>query len=96
MTTPLANNIDWSGHLEDYLCSVAERAECYAWVHRKAEQFFTNDRAVRLDMAIIPLSTLAGVSSVGSGSLFPGNERTASVIIGAVSILVSILSTISS
>lgn len=95
MTTPLPDTIDWSGHLEDQFCSVAEKAECYAWNHKRAEAFFTN-RAVKLDLPVIILSTLAGVSSVGSGSLFPNNEKTAAVAIGGVSIVVSILSTISS
>lgn len=50
-------------------------------------------RKTFIDLPVIVLSALTGFLSVGSTTLFAGNEMTASVSLGAVSLFVSILNT---
>jgi len=82
----------WHSPLELYFASVAEKANCLSWCHKKAEQLYANRRTL-IDLPVIVLSALTGFLSVGSTTLFAGNEMTASVCLGAVSLFVSILNT---
>jgi len=84
--------ISWHHSLEEYFASVAEKANCLSWCHKKAEQMYAN-RKTFIDLPVIVLSAVTGFMSVGSTTLFAGNESTASVALGAVSLFVSILNT---
>ena len=82
--------IEWNAALEELLCNEAEKCSGLAWLHGRSELYYSKQNN-RLQIPIIILSTVVGAASVGSGSLFPGNAGIASVSLGAVSILVSIL-----
>jgi len=82
--------IEWNHALEQLLCEEAEKCAGLAWLHGKSELYYTIQHN-RLQIPMIVLSTLVGAASVGSGSLFPGNAGAASISLGAVSIVVSIL-----
>jgi hypothetical protein len=85
--------ISWTPLLEQYFASVAERSHCYSWLHTKAEAH-TSLRKTALSIPVIVLSGVIGFLSVGSTALFEGNEKTASVSLGMMSLFVSILQTV--
>lgn len=87
--------IEWNDALEKLLCEEAEKCMGMAWMHNKSEMFFSNKNNW-LQIPIIIISTVTGAVSVGSSSLFEGNEKSASVALGGASILVSILGLINS
>jgi|APCry1669189034_1035192.scaffolds.fasta_scaffold88387_1 hypothetical protein len=87
--------IEWNDALEKLLCEEAEKCMGMAWMHNKSEIYFSNKNNW-LQIPIIIISTITGAASVGSSSLFPGNEQIASVALGGASIIVSILGLINS
>lgn len=88
-------NIHWSEPLETLIAAEGERCRGYAFIHQKAEGFFSK-RNNYIAIPVIVLSTLSGTASVGSSSLFQGETHISSIVIGLVSIGVGILNTISS
>jgi hypothetical protein len=90
----LTTTIHWNHRLEEYFCHTGEKAHCYSWLHKKAEELYSN-RTVVIDLPVIILSTLNGAVSVGSDSLFGGSQF-ASIGVGIVALLTAILSTIGS
>ena len=82
--------IEWHEALEKLLCAEAEKCAGLAWLHGKSEIYYGIQHN-RLQIPVIILSTIIGAASVGQSSLFPGNTGVASVCLGAISILVSIL-----
>ena len=87
---PKQHEIEWNVALEELLCNEAEKCSGLAWLHTKSELFYAKQHN-RLQIPMIVLSTIVGAASVGSETLFPNNSGSASVCLGAVSILVSIL-----
>lgn len=85
--------INWNDQLELILSQEGERALCYSWLHSKSQaRFSTLDTNIALP--VIVLSTLAGTGSIASPSLF-GASQTAGIIIGAISLSVGVMNTIS-
>jgi hypothetical protein len=82
--------IEWNNALEELLCNEAEKCQGLAWLHSHAEIEYSKQNN-RLQIPIIILSTIVGAASVGSSSLFPGNAEAASIGLGGISIVVSIL-----
>ena len=87
--------IVWNDALEELFCEEAEKCAGLAWLHSHSEVVYTIKNN-RLQIPIIVLSTITGAASVGSGSLFPGQAGVASIVLGGVSLLVSILGLINS
>ncbi len=88
------NTILWQHRLEEYFADTGEKSHCYSWLHKKAEEYYSN-RTVIIDLPVIILSTLNGAVSVGSDSLFGGSAYS-SIGVGLVALLTAILSTIGS
>lgn len=87
--------VAWSDQLEDHFAETAEKCQGYAWLHKKSEAVFSKKRS-NIDLPVIVLSTVAGTLSIGSGSIFgEGNEQTAGMGIGLLSLLVGVLNTVS-
>lgn len=75
---------------ERLIKKIGEQSLCYSILHRESQSYYgylTHFTAI----PVIVLSTVAG-----SGSFIFGGERTASMAIGAISILVGILQTLAS
>ena len=88
------HDITWNHELEKLLADEGEKALGSAWIHGQAEGYY----AARNQWITIPcviLSTLSGSASIGSQTMF-SDAKTASLAIGAVSILVGILQTLGS
>ena len=87
------HQISWTPLLEHYFASVAEQSHCYSWLHNKAEAY-NSFRRTTLSIPVIVLSGVIGFLSVGTTTLFEGNEKSASVSLGMMSLFVSILQTL--
>lgn len=90
----IMSEINWNVKLEEYFASTGEKANCFTWLHKKAEEFYSAS-SIWIDLPVIILGVLNGATSIGSQSLF-GDSQYASVGIGAVALLTSILNTIGS
>lgn len=84
--------ITWNEKLEEYFTSTGEKAHCLGWLHKKSEAAYSK-RTTFIDLPVIVLSTLIGATSIGSKSLF-GESPMAPIILGIISIFVSILNTV--
>jgi hypothetical protein len=85
--------IHWSSQLEDLIAKEGEKCRGLAWLHQQAEAVSAT-RNNYIQLPVIVLSTLAGVGSTASSSLFEGYEKLSSIVIGLVSIGVGILNTL--
>ena len=86
-------NVSWSSALEDYFASTGEKSHCLSYLHKRSEMLYSQ-RRTWIDLPVIVLSSAVGFLSVGSTSMFQGNEMAASVGLGVGSLLVSILQTV--
>lgn len=90
----LTQLISWNHRLEEYFAHTGEKAHCYSWLHKKAEEQYSA-RTVFIDLPVIILGTLNGAVSVGSDTLFGGSQWS-SIGVGIVALLTAILSTVGS
>jgi len=91
----LAMNIHWTVTLEEYFARTGEKANCLSWVHKRSEQIF-NRQKTYIDLPVAIGSAVTGFISVGSTTMFAGQQQISSIAIGAASLAVSILNTIGS
>jgi hypothetical protein len=95
MSEEISKNIAWNSQLETYFCSTAERSHGLAWLHSKCEALYSKRRTF-IDLPVIVFSGVLGFLSVGSSSMFVGQENISSVAVGIGSLFVSVLNTIGS
>ena len=88
----LAEKISWTPIIEKYFSETAERAGCLAWLHQRSEGYYTKTKKW-IDLPAIILSSVIGFGSVGSSSMFENNTKIASIILGVMSLFVSVLQT---
>jgi hypothetical protein len=88
----LNENITWTPYLTSYFSETGERAACLNWLHQRAESHY-NKRRIVVEWPAIVLSGIIGFGSVGSSTLFSGQQEQASMILGLMSLFVSILQT---
>ncbi len=87
-------DIKWNSRLEEYFCESGEKCQSLSWLHKRAEEVFSQ-KAVFIELPVIILSTLNGAVSVGSTTMF-GASDFASIGVGCVALLTAILGTIGS
>jgi hypothetical protein len=92
MADPELENISWTVYLTSYFSETGERAACLNWLHQRAESHY-NKRRIVVEWPAIVLSGIIGFGSVGSSTLFAGQQEQASLILGLMSLFVSILQT---
>jgi hypothetical protein len=88
--------IHWSTQLEDLIAQEGEKCRGLAWIHQKAEAL-AGKKNNYIQIPAILFSTLAGVGSVGSSSLFGETDTAravAPIVIGFVSLSVGVLNTL--
>jgi hypothetical protein len=88
------HDITWNRELEKLLAEEGEKALGSSWIHNQCEAFYSS-RNQFITIPCVVLSTLSGSASIGSQTMFQ-DAKTASLAIGAVSILVGILQTLGS
>jgi len=89
------NNLSWSNELEDYIKTTGEQARALAWLHKKCEHKFTYLRNW-IELPVIVLSAVVGFCSVGSSTIFYGKVELSSILLGCISLFVSVLNTVNS
>jgi hypothetical protein len=85
--------VRWNSQIERIIAEQGERALCYAWLHTHAEKMYTHYYNY-IAIPTIVLSTIAGTASIGSQTLFR-DAAASSIGIGAISLTVGILNTVS-
>ena len=94
MDTVGGHTITWNRELERLLAEEGEKALGLAWIHGQCQAYYaTKNQWITIPCVV--LSTLSGSASIGSQTMFQ-DAKTASLAIGAVSILVGILQTLGS
>ena len=86
-------NVSWNENLEKYFADTGEKANCLAWVHKRAEELYSHRRTF-IDLPVIVISSITGFLSASSTSLFSGEEKMSSILLGVASLLVSVTNTI--
>jgi hypothetical protein len=86
-------DLHYNSHLEELVASEAEKSLCLRWLHDQSEKRYAHFNTV-IQFPIIVISALAGTASIGQESLF-GNSDAAPIIIGLMSLTVTILNVIS-
>jgi hypothetical protein len=89
----IKSSVSWSSALESYFASTGEKAHCLSYLHKRSEMLYAS-RRTWIDLPVIVLSSVVGFLSVGSSSMFQGNEMAASIGLGLGSLSVSVLQTI--
>ena len=87
-------NLSWHSQLERVISDEGERCLCFSWLHDKSQKMFSKLNTM-ISIPVIIMSTLAGSASIGSANM-NGGDGAAGVSIGAVSLMVGVLNTISS
>ena len=90
----MATNIRWTVKLEEYFASTGEKAHCLSWVHKQAEQMYSNRRTF-IDLPVIVGSGVIAFLNAGSSSMFD-DPRISSIALGIGSLCVGILNTMGS
>lgn len=85
-------DLQYNKHLEDLIAAEAEKSAVYRWLHDQAEKKYSSFNTI-IAFPVIVISTLAGTASIGSETLF-GNSSSAPIVIGLMSLTVSILNVI--
>lgn len=80
---------DWSDSIEDLVKTIAEQSECYTVLHRNSEKFYSYFNHF-VQIPVIILCAFTGSANF----LFSNTDKTASSVIGGVSILTGIIQTI--
>ena len=91
----VGKDVHWTPRLEEYFAQTGEKASGLAWVHKRCEQIY-NRQKTYIDLPVAIGSAVTGFISVGSTTMFAGQQQTASIALGAASLLVSILNTVGS
>lgn len=85
-------SVTWNENLEKYFADTGEKANCLAWVHKRAEELYSHRRTF-VDIPVIVISSVTGFLSASSTSLFEGQEKMSSILLGVASLLVSVINT---
>ena len=85
--------VTWNDALEKYFADTGEKANCLAWVHKRAEELYSHRRTF-IDLPVIVLSSVTGFLSASSTNLFEGQEKMSSIALGVASLFVSVVNTI--
>jgi hypothetical protein len=96
--TPVVNStkkedLHYNSHLEELVASEAEKSLCLRWLHDQSEKRYAHFNTL-IQFPIIVISALAGTASIGQESLF-GRSDSAPIVIGLMSLSVTILNVIS-
>jgi hypothetical protein len=93
MSESISENVSWNERLETYFSSTAEKSQCLSWIHKQAESLYSQRRNY-IDLPVIVGSAITGFMSVGTTTMFAGQEQMASIFLGVMSLVVGITNTI--
>lgn len=85
--------ITWNQQLELYFIEQGEQAHGLTILHKNAEALYSH-RKTLIEIPVIIISSITGFLSVGSTSMFAGQEQASSVSLGILSLMVSVFQTV--
>ena len=85
----------WSKEQERLMAEWSDIATCYRWLHDQSEKIF-HSKTLWINLPVIILSTVGGTANFGVQSLFESDDskKYASFLIGSVSLLAGLLTTV--
>lgn len=86
-------DVSWNVSLEEYFSEQGEQAHGLSLLHKQAESLYAHRRTF-IELPVIAVSSITGFLSVGSSSMFSGQETISSIVLGILSLTVSVLQTI--
>lgn len=86
-------DVGWTTLLEEYFVEQGEQAHGLSLLHKQAEQMYSHLKTL-IEIPVIVVSSITGFLSVGSTSMFEGEQMTSSIALGILSLLVSVFQTI--
>ena len=93
MASTEMGEVTWNEKLEEYFVEQGEQAHGLSLLHKQAEALYSY-RKTFIEIPVIVISSVTGFLSVGSTSMFAGQEMASSVSLGILSLMVSVLQTV--
>jgi hypothetical protein len=87
-------NITWSFEHDELLSNWGDHASCFTWMHNATQRKYSRINMC-LGIPVIVLSTISGTANFGISAIFPANFNYGNIIIGSVSLVTGIISTVS-
>ena len=84
---------DWSDEVEEILRNLSEKAQIWRLLHMRNHDIFKR-KYYWLIIPVTILSSLTGAANLALGSVASGNETVVNLVIGALGIIISIISTL--
>jgi len=88
----ISEQIQWTNMLEQYICSIGEKAFCYSILHQTSNLYYSHRRNF-IDLPVIVGSAVIGFLNAASMTLF-SNIEISTMSLGLGSLIVSVLNTI--
>jgi len=85
--------VDWSDEVEDILRTLSEKAQIWRLLHMKNHDIFKR-KYYCLVVPVTILSSITGAANLALGSIASGNETAINLVIGALGIIISVISTL--
>ena len=85
--------IDWSDEVEEILKMLSEKAQIWRLIHMKNHNIFKR-KYYCLIVPVTVLSSITGAANLALGSVASGNETVINLVIGALGIIISVISTL--
>jgi hypothetical protein len=86
--------INWSFEHDELLSNWADHASCYTWMHDTTQRKFKGIN-MWLGVPVIILSTVSGTANFGISTIFPAGFSYGNAIIGTLSLITGVISTVS-
>jgi hypothetical protein len=87
------SEVTWNTRLEEYFVEQGEQAHGLSLLHKQAEALYSY-RKTFIEIPVIVISSVTGFLSVGSTSMFQGQEMASSISLGILSLMVSVFQTV--
>uniref|UniRef100_A0A6C0I5A5 SMODS and SLOG-associating 2TM effector domain-containing protein n=1 Tax=viral metagenome TaxID=1070528 RepID=A0A6C0I5A5_9ZZZZ len=84
---------DWSNEIEEILRNLSEKAQIWRLLHMKNHDIFKR-KYYWLIIPVTILSSVTGAANLALGSVASGNETVINLVIGALGIIISVISTL--
>jgi len=85
--------IDWSDEIEEILRTLSEKAQIWRLLHMRNHDIFKR-KYYWLIIPVTILSSITGAANLALGSVASGNETIINLVIGALGIVISVISTL--
>ncbi len=85
---------EWSYEHDELLANWSDKAKCYTLMHDSTQRKFSSIN-MKLGIPVIVLSTVSGTANFGISTIFPAGFNYGNAVIGTLSLITGVISTIS-